>query len=369
MQSINTTLIYSDQTTPHLDRLREALNARLRGLDIVLQSDAAQDPHNAVFSSPDWQIVLSAKAGPLLADTFLGAMDSVLSQTVIGELCEILTQHKSHLQITVVPVSQSATPAAWLAAQRVAHAVTCVVTEARQPAAVFWRPSHQLLTGGQYAQMAAEPNPWPLFANACEVKTAGPNRTSLRIDNAADFIGRPILFPETDLSLDLAYSAALAFLRHAVETGAPIPDGHNFGPEDGYVVKVTHATATGAQPQGSFVLRSVRAGNRLSDIDTSARTLPAPLPLGDALVLDQTRERTRSLAISYLMLVLLPPVGLVLLFSNALLRPSSGRTGFVAMTALAIIMVIGAYTFLNIGAEDTAALHRPAAIDVRSLTD
>lgn len=369
MPTIRTTLLYTDRALPDLDAISTALNARLHRRGVRLQDDGDPDPHHAIFSSPDWQISVTATTAPLPAETFHGAMDSILSQTVIGVLGPILLDHRAHLQIDVVSVRQTATPTTWLDAQRLAHAAATVVAEAGAPAAIHWQPSHQLLTGQQYAQMASEQTPWPLFANTTIARSADATKTSLRIDNAADFIGRPILFPDTDLSLDLAYAAALSFLRHAVETGAPIPDGHSFGPEDGYVVRVTHATATAALPQGSFVLRNVSSPRKQTGSRAGAMPLPTAVRLSREVVLDQTRERTRSLAISFLMLVLLPPVGLVLLFSNGLLRPSSGRTGFVAMTALAIVMVIGAYTFLNVVAEDTATLNRTAAIEVQSLAD
>ena len=369
MPTVEATLLYSDPSLPALDTLRDALNASLARLGVQVESTDDKDQTQAAYSSRDWQIVLSDSAVPLAAETLHGAMDSILSQSMIGGLAETLRHHAGHVKVTVLPFGQPTTPATWLAAQRVAHAAASVVAAMREPAALLWHPAHQLVTGGQYAQMATDPTPWTLFASARQARTQSPGRSTLRIDNAADFIGRPILFPETGLPVDQAYAAALAFLRHAVETGAPIPDGHSFGPEDGYLVKVTHATATEAQPMGSFVLRSLAAGKRPGTDSDTAPPLPAALQLSDELVLDQTRERTRSFAISFLMLVLLPPVGLLLLFMNGLSRPNAAKTGLIAMTALAIAMVLGAYVFLNMGDEDTAALHQPVAIDVKRLAD
>ena len=98
-------------------------------------------------------------------------------------------------------------------------------------------------------------------------------------------------------------------------------------------------------------------------------------PVPEAVKLDEhpTRseesERTRSMAISYVMLVLLPPVGVVLMFLNAFARPSTARTGLIAMIVLAILMVIGAYTFLNLDTKRTAALHAPIKIEIQPLVD
>lgn len=360
MQSTNSILIYRGQPLTALEGLTNALNLRLGGLEVVLDSGAARQSGAAIFTNSQWRITIEAFSKPLATEKFHGTMDSVLSQSSLSDLARISKAHKSHVQISVQPVSQQATPVTWLQTLRVAHAVTSVAAEAAQPDAVLWPSSNQLLTGVQYLELAADPTPWPLFVRTEQVAPTAPGRISLEIDNAADFIGRPILFPDTEFSLDLAYAAALAFLRHAVENGSAIPDGHSFGPEDGYVVKVTHATATKAQPLGSYVLRSTPS--------RSKHPIAQPKP-GDGVILDQTRERTRSLAISYLMLVLLPPVGLVLLFSNALLRPSAGRTGLVAMSALAILMVIGAYTFLNIEVENTAAVNLQGAADILNLND
>ena len=360
MPSVETTLIYANQSLPTVGTLGDALNDCLYDFGITLEPETPQNDGRAVYSNAQWRITIDAANAPLPAEIFHGTMNSVLSQSAFDELGHIPTDHKAHVRITVQPTMQPTNPTTWLQNLQVAHVATSVVVEAQPPVAILWPASNQLLSVQQYLELADDPTPWPLFVNASEVKSSVPGQTSLRIDGAADFIGRPILFPHTDLSLEMAYAAALAFLRHAVETGVPIPDGHNFGPEDGYVVKVSHAEATEAQPSGHFELCSVDAG--------TASASPSLLR-AETVVLDQTRERTRSLAISFLMLVILPPVGIVLLFSNALLRPSSGRTGLVAMSVLAILIVIGGYTFLNVDTQDSAALATPATIATSPFTD
>ncbi len=365
MPTVEITLLYCDAAPPALDTLGCELIPHLRDLDIVPCSDRPATARHLDLIGPLWRVTLCASARPFDATQVHGSMNSLLSQTVIAELGDILTKRNSSVSIAVEPLGQPTTPATWLAALRLAHLVASAVSTAHRPAAIHWPPSNQLLTGQQYAAMSNDPTPWPLLTHVEQTPAARRGHISLRIDNAADFVGRPILFPETDLSSDVACAAALAFLRHAVESGAPIPDGHDFGPEDGYLVRVTHATATAALPHGSFVLRSSRNRER----GKPALPLPGSYAVTDQQVLDQSRERTRSLAISFLMLVLLPPVGLVLMFSNAFLRPSSGRTGLVSMATLAILLVIGAHTFLNIKGEKTAALTRPAPIETQRLTD
>ncbi len=369
MPNAEATLLYSDLPLPDLDGLQDALNSALARLGVQVEQALDATRQQSIYAGRDWQISLTASQAPLAAESLHGAMDSILSQSMMSELADILRQHAGQAIVAVTPFGQPSSPATRLAALRVAHAATSVLAAAGQPAAIFWHSAHQLVTGGQYAQMSPDPTPWTLFARAKRSRSRSPGRISLRIDNATDFIGRPIFFPETTLPVDQACAAALAFLRHAVETGAPIPDGHSFGPEGGYLVKVTHATATEARPMGSFILRSLASGKGSGPDSETALPLPEVLRLSDELVLDQTRERTRSFAISFLMLVLLPPVGLFLLFMNGLARPNAARTGLIAMTALAIAMVLGAYVFLNRGWQETASLHRPLNIEVKPLAD
>ncbi len=198
----------------------------------------------------------------------------------------------------------------------------------------------------------------------------------IQLDEAADFIGRPIKFVETHYQLDQIHAAALSFLRHAVDTGTPIPDGQTFGPEGGSVFKVTHRETSDGFPDGIFELsvvhsdadkaRGVAARPPRAKIYAKSVPLPPMQPL-DGIAPPNPRERTRSMAISYLMLVILPPVGAILLMSNAIFGSNVWRTGVVALASVAFAVIVGSYTFMKNG-QETALLQESELIQSNILS-
>ncbi|MFV2002543.1 MAG: hypothetical protein ACC619_06135, partial [Paracoccaceae bacterium] len=241
---------------------------------------------------------------------------------------------------------------------------------------------NQLLSGAQYLRLAQETTPWALFAQA-RVKLGGtPGKDvtgrGLRFDEAVDFIGRPILFHACERPMDEMHAAALSFMRHAVLSGAPIPDGHTFSPENGNPVLVRHVAASKDLPRGRFELSATEVPDEAPD--RGAREgrpdpdHPIYLPLpgdekpDDAAPIDAApRDQTRSLAVSYLMLVVLPPIGALLLISNLVFGPNAWRTGFIASASIVFALVLGAYTFLTFSDRNDAVVSGDPAISTSVL--
>jgi len=238
-----------------------------------------------------------------------------------------------------------------------------------------------LLRGAQYLQLASEPAPWALFARAqvpsCGLPAAIPRHDGVTLAEAVDFIGRPVQFRQSDMPLDQIHAAALSFLRHAVDSGTPISHGNTFGPADGPVFHVSHVDPTEDFPHGKFELSVAH-----NDADTAPRNsarfpgtpdidAELPLPIGrpmQGIAAPHPRERTRSMVIGYLMLVIMPPVGAILLMSNAIFGPNVFRTGVVAAASVAVAVAVGTVTFVKNG-QDSAQLFNGDVIQADTLAD
>ncbi len=372
MKPIETVLLFVGNPTLALEHFAETLNQRLAPLDIQLEKSASEPGVLAAFTAPGMQVSISAVSSPLPAESFSGALESPLSRPMRGILADTLFRHNRHMIVTVSPdLAQNAGMTVdKLALLRVAHATATLLAQWHQPAAVHWRQSNQLLTGRQYLCLADEVTPWALFAHA-KVKFAGqpdqsPRSHGLQLDEAVDFIGRPIIFHETDRPLEEIHAAALSFLRHGFETGTPIPDGHTFGPEGGDMVRVWHRPPSQDLPFGRFELTAidtpVEATIGASAPLASQHTAAPPVTVPSEQIAarssdDEPRDQTRSLAVSFLMLVILPPIGALLLILNLIFGANAWRTGFIASASVVFALVLGAYTFLNFNAEKTAILY------------
>ena len=378
MKPIETVLLFVGNPTLALEHFAETLNKRLAPLNIQLKKTTSESGIQATFTARGMQVSLAAVSSPLPADAFLGALDSPLSRPMRGILADTLFRHNRHMIVTVSPDhAQNAGMAVdKLALLRVVHAAATQLAQWHQPAAVHWRQSNQLLTGRQYLCLADEVTPWALFAHA-KIKFAGrPDQSArshgLRLDEAEDFIGRPIIFHATDRPLEEIHAAALSFLRHGFETGSPIPDGHTFGPEGGNMVRVWHRPPSQDLPVGRFELTAidtpveaaVQGSASLADQATATPSVTVPAEqIAAQSGVEEPRDQTRSLAVSFLMLVIMPPIGALLLILNLIFGANAWRTGFVASASVVFALALGAYTFLNFNAENTTILYDDPIIE------
>ncbi|MGR3343600.1 MAG: hypothetical protein ACU0DI_10325, partial [Paracoccaceae bacterium] len=348
------------------------LNKRLAPLNIQLTKTTSESGIQARFTARGMQVSLAAVSSPLPAESFLGALESPLSRPMRGILADTLFRHNRHMIVTVSPdhAHNAGMTVDKLALLRVAHAAATLLAQWHQPAAVHWRQSNQLLTGRQYLSLADEVTPWALFAHA-KIKFGGqPDQSArshgLQLDEAVDFIGRPIIFHQTDRPLEEIHAAALSFLRHGFETGTPIPDGHTFGPAGGNMVRVWHRPPSKDLPLGRFELTAIDtpvdimvgapASVAVQQTSTPSVTVPADNIAARSAVAEP-RDQTRSLAVSFLMLVILPPVGALLLILNLIFGANAWRTGFIASASVVFALALGVYTFLNFNTERTAILY------------
>lgn len=371
MKPIESVLLFVGTPTLALEHFSESLNGRLQFLGIRFENTSNDCTHHAAFSAPGVELVVDVKSQALPAETFLGSLDSPLSSPFRGVLSETLFRHNRHMLLSVIPKpgeNAGARTPDRLTMLRIAHAATTLLTEWHMPAAVHWRQSNQLLVGSQYLQLASDTTPWALFAHARISTDTSPDpavhKHGVRLDEAIEMIGRPILFHPAAWPLEEVHASALSFLRYAVETGSPIPDGHTYGPEGGHSIKVTYIEPSTEIPLGRYDLSAVKVptgafvsqrasaiAERPEDIAVdhpNAYNPDAPTPP------THPEERLRSLAISYVMLLVMPPIGLLLLVSNALFGVNPWRTGVIATASVALALVVGAYTFLSYVGQETA---------------
>lgn len=382
MTSVNAALLFVGNPTLALEHFLETLSARLARIDIDVEEISPENKALISFRAGKATVSVTAASTPLPADRFKGSLESPLSKPVIGVLAETLARHTRHITVTVSALpAETPNPTNLLTQLQILHATSSLLAEWHMPAAVHWQQSNQLLSGAQYLQLATEACPWALFAKV-RIIVGGeidqmPRSHALQMDDALQFIQRPVHFAETQLPIDQIHAAALAFLRHAVQTGAPIADGHSFGPQDGPIFQSTHIDASPDLPHGMYELSVVHSDADAASGETARppRAIlldpDVPLPVGHPLAdvaAPSTRVRTRSMAISYLMLVIMPPVGAILLMSNAIFGSNVLRTGTVALASVALAVAVGAYAFVNNG-QNTALLFDNAVVQSVILAD
>jgi len=384
MKPIESALLFTGSPTLALEHFSESLNGRLQSLGIQFEILSTASDHHAAFSAPGMELVVDVKSQALPAQTFLGSLDSPLSRPFRGVLSDILFRHNRHMVLSIIPepVENFDQPMPdRLTLLRVAHAATTLLTEWHMPAAVHWRQSNQILVGAQYLKLANDATPWALFAHARITTGAGDDpllrKEGVRLDEAIELIGRPILFHPVHWSLEEVHASALSFLRYAIENGTPIPDGHTYGPQDGHSVKVTHIAPTTEIPFGRFDLTAVEIPEGAFVSQRAAADRPDGIPLDpenayipeDTFVTPHREERVRSFAISFMMLLVMPPIGLLLLVSNALFGVNPWRTGVIATASVALALVVGAYTFLSYVGQETAVFIDAQPIEATVLTE
>jgi len=381
MKPIQSALLFVSKPTLMLEGFCDALNSRLAQFNIELAPlpDAASSLVTLAGGGLRLQVDFGRDALP--AESFRGALETPLSAPFRGVLSDILFRHRRNLTLTVSSDERRTRPADRLTQLRVAHSATTVLCERHIPAAVHWRQSNQLLVGGQYLRLSSDPTPWVLFAAARTRSSADTDMAtggfSLRLDEAIELIGRPIHFHQSTRPVDENYAAALAFLRHATDTGSPIPDGHTFGPSDGNATMVTHIEPSSDMPHGRYDLQAFDEDGDAATHQTqgslgnspSGPDLPSPYADPRAVSSAGQGEHRHSMAMSYLMLVVMPPIGVLMLIANTLFGANSWRTGVMATASVALALFVAASTFLNYVGQETAVFIDTSPIVATVLRD
>ena len=228
MKPIFSDLLFVTRTEFALEGFCKTLNRRLSRENMEFERFGTLDRHRAMFAAGDMRLSIHFATSALPAANFNGALDGYISNNQRGALSEVLFRHTRHMTLTLAPMPGEGvhlSPQDRLRALRIAHAATTLAAELHHPAAVHWRNPNQLLLGRQYLELASNPEPWALFGSAVSVGV-----DQMKILEGAGLIDRPILVYANGHDPDECYAAGLSFLRHAVQTGAPIIDGDSFGP-------------------------------------------------------------------------------------------------------------------------------------------
>lgn len=339
-------------------------------------------------------ISVSMTGAPVAGETLTGSTQSPLCRRALDDLFNSIDNHRHHMTITLAnlaPTAAEGPHANPLQQLRLAHLAATFFAQTTKPQTVHWRQSNILMTAEQYRGLGEQITPWALFARLRAIGAppteTGPNNSGVLIENAGDFIGAPVQLEPSELPLDTACAAALAFLRHAVQADTPLGDGQTFGPEPDMLFRLEiikpcpqHAAglyqlweASGRPNTVSGVPARTPGTTLIQVIEKSVRSEEGSLVLPQ-LNPEQSgppeeTEKTRSLALSYLMLVIMPPLGAVLLVSNVIFGVNAWRTGLVALVTVAIGIVIGAYAFLNVETQDSAILTEPSTIQTDQLSN
>lgn len=378
MLPIQTTFLFKDPPRLDLVTVGEDLVARLNsiGRDAEEISPAQGDLLRFRVGELSIGIAISPTRVPLR--DFANATQSPLSRCSQDQLrhCVDVHQHQLSINLDQADTASTSNPIQQL---RLAHSVASFFAEQTPPLAVHWRQSDILMTGSQYLGLAKQKTPWALFARLAVTEPASANSdlgTKISIENAVDFIGAPVQLDVANMALDTACAGAIAFLRHAIQSDVPLGDGQTFGAGPGMLFRLKLSKPCTDSPVGLYQL-SVATGQTETVPGVAARipgttfketpmTNDQPEKGAAALPglnpVEQDTEKTRSLALSYLMLVIMPPLGAILLVTNLILGVNATRTGLLALVAVATGLVIGAYSFLNVGAQDSAILSQPAEI-------
>lgn len=382
MHPVECALLFVSKPKLALEQFGETLNQRLAFLNQEFEKTGDEPGISARFANSGMELEVIAVADALPADSFRGAITSPLSQAHRGVLADTLFRHNRYILMRLSAIEGPDQPDR-LTMLRVAHAATTLLTEWHLPAALHWRQSNQLLVGSQYLELARDDTPWALFAHAQINKDSADDldrsRHSLLLDEATEFIGRPIHFKSTDWPPEEMHASALSFLRHAVDNGGPIPDGDSFGLGTDHVVRVAHIEAAEDTPEGLFELTAVErpehgfVSMRPSAVAKRSNEVAvepvAPYVAEPEIEEIDPAERTRSLAVSYMMLVIVPPIGVLLLVTNALFGVNAWRTSVIATASVALALIVGAYSFLNYVGQETAVFIDPEPVVQTVLQD
>lgn len=346
MKPIKTTLLYS--APPKLDssawhraletRLKRSLSAR----------PTKSDREVLRLISYDMSVSVEAVSSPFHAPGADRLTASIIAAPTKAELDASLVSARDQLVVTITPMPGEGVyllPRERLDMLHQAHAAVSAIVAQTTPDLVVWHHGGQAVTGRQYAQIADELEPIALFARAVI------EGDDVCITPHSDLLDRPIRVARGKSTIEHAYAAGLAFLRHAIAIGTPLPDGDSFGPVRGCSVDVLHAPAN---PEAA---RPAEYDLRMRPLSMPQKEGRAPGPNATALASVQAslRDRAKQPAkpagpaaiMSTIMSFSLPPLGLVLLVTNALMGSNAFRSAMITMGSLALALFTASWVVIS----------------------
>lgn len=246
MKPVQTTFLFCDARPIELQPLGQQISDCLSdaGIEGIVQAET-EDDDCLTFTSDGFRLALTATPAPLPVEAFDRSLDSIVSEAQRDALAKILFDHKRCMTIVLTPTPGEGVflaPSSRLRMLEAAHAMCAVVADLLLPEAIHWLHSDQLLTREQFERIAAEASPIALFAPGFR------SGQTVRISPPDDLSPRDIIVNGQANNPNLAYATGLAFLRHMVETGAPLPDGDSYGPVREHQIQVRHVDM--APPDG-----------------------------------------------------------------------------------------------------------------------
>ncbi len=375
MSPVQTALIFVNKPAFALETFLETLNRRVGFLGETFEREVSQLSDEMRLISQHRRVSICWGHQPLPASTFDGAMDNLLSEPFRETLAEKVFDHAHFMVVSVSQLGRSAAPDSpkhSLAALELLHCVTTLLAEWHHPVAVHWRSSNQLLTGRQYLTLASDQTPWALFARACLDDTT----QSLGLTGIADLTGGArIHIDQTTISVEQAHAISLAYLRQLTIDGDAATT-KSFQTSAGDVILVHHVVANGATPpalrlvpwrtnQDPAAPHDARSVENAAAAQGLGRLKSA---LGDVEPARAEDPKYDAKWLSYLMLLLMPPLGLALVVSNTLLGPSLFRSGLMTLGSLALAMLVISGLSISGNARLTAWTNpAPAVLEIQSL--
>ncbi len=350
MKRIEAALLFTTQPVLAFEHYLETLNQRLAPLDVAFAPASTEKTGQFALVTPGMKLTVTARNCPLPAASFQGALDGVISERVRGPLSDVLRRHGRYVLVNLQPIDDELPTTAELQTRlrllRVAYIASHLICELHQPAAVHWRQSGQLLLGPQFLDFRRSEIPWALFARAERVtpeylRADDTTGAVLRIDDCYGLVDRPIEVALSGApgSVEQGYAAALAFLRHVVQTGHAIGDGARFGPDESRAITVAHIPETDGDPAGLGRLSSGGHTMPVDELHALGR------PYGRAAS-NGYQSRTGKLAQAAAM-VAMPPLGLAIMVSNAVLGASYLRNGLMMLGAVGLAVIVAAWSMVG----------------------
>ncbi len=344
MEPVQSALLFVNAPSITFETLITTLDRRAAFLDQTFVRELTTDSDQLGLTSKDYQISIAWGHSTLPDSSFYGALDNLISEPFDQILSAKVNDHAHYLVISVNWIGETAREniaQTRLQQLQMAHVITTLMAEWHQPQAVHWRASNQLLTGAQYLTTATERTPWALFVRA----TLDANSRSLHLTGTDGLCGDFVIqIDQTTIALDKAHAISLAFLREVITDGASATT-KSFQASTGDVVLVHQAPAQ--DPEGRIVLRLVPWRTAQEQIEPVAEPfVPAAgidrlkSALGDIEPARAPDHTYQAKWLSYIMMLLMPPLGLALMISNTLLGPSLFRSGIMTLGSLTLAMLV-----------------------------
>lgn len=339
MKPIKATLLFDQLPAFDAGMLHPLLEARLsRRLTL-----SANKPDDAFWrmTGDDVSITLSRSSAPLTPDQITRLTNSLVAAPARADLIQSLVRSKYHIVLTLTPMPGEGVhllPRERMGMLELAHGCVATLIGQHAPAAVIWHHAEQALLGQQYQHILEETAPLALFVRARS------DHSGLHVEPHADLLDKPIHVKAGQATEEQAYAAGLSFLHRVVCGGAPLPDADSFGPVCGHEVKVTHHA-------NHYDLELTRLSMPRDPNKPAGPNAMALVAVQEAMRAKAAADRATSVRstrrMSAFAALALPPLGLALLVSNAVMGPNLFRSAMISMASIALALFTASWMIMS----------------------